>query len=412
MNTIASSQSNSLLPSTHHSNIVHPAKGDELKINNTSNYEKLALSNSAVLGMKMVYQSVSYQYGTNPKSIEHPSIEKPEASESLFDFNKVADDVLAFVSSSIMAAKDRGASEEKLLEIFEQAKAGANLGIDQALEELEELSLLDEDLTEGIEKSRSLINEGITALQENMFPPIEDGEDKANIVNDRILNKEQAAQSISALSSEQYASNSKSSDLIITTADGDTVTINFSQIEQQASRGSYSLGEGTYKAMSASYKEINFSYSLEGELDEDEKEAIHALIEQVSALEQEFFHGDINKAYEKALTLGFDDEELAGFSLDLQQTQTFYASQKYTEVANMAEQHQLEPGQEIKQLLAFMESMRDLREKSEDILGSPQDFSELLEAVHNASFKSPAGELNHLKELFNKFAPVIKNAKV
>ncbi len=41
---------------------------------------------------------------------------------------------------------------------------------------------------------------------------------------------------------------------------------------------------------------------------------------QVQDLADTFYNGDIDKAYEEALSLGFDDKELVGYALQLNRT--------------------------------------------------------------------------------------------
>jgi hypothetical protein len=51
------------------------------------------------------------------------------------------------------------------------------------------------------------------------------------------------------------------------------------------------------------YQENSFSFSVNGELDEDELKAIGQLVADANELTEEFFNGDIETAFNQALEL-------------------------------------------------------------------------------------------------------------
>jgi len=372
-------------------------------------FDKLALNNRTAISMKIVFQSVSSQISarfekstyradeknTIPASkMASTSLPDNESPTGFFDFEKVAKTIMDFVGGSIIAAKAGGASDEELKEMFEQGRAGANLGIDQALGELKDMAMLDEGLNQGIEKSRDIVNTNLDDLYEQMFPT--DNASNVTKVN---------------LDSELYTSNSKSSDLTITTTDGDIVSISFSELQETASQERYQYAENgkgaseNYSMASSQYHEINFSYSVEGELDDDEKAAIEALIKDVNSLQKDFFSGNVDKAFEKALELGFDNEQIANFSMDLQHTQTSYVSQTYVEVSEFDENPLANTQKELKPLIDFLEQFKQLQETAEKLLSKNDDsFGQLLDAVFKAEF----GDDKEVKDKFNKVIEIIK----
>ncbi|NQY64609.1 MAG: DUF5610 domain-containing protein [Alteromonadaceae bacterium] len=133
---------------------------------------------------------------------------------------------MSFISSSVQAAKQRGASNDELEEMLEQARSGANDGIDEAITALGDLQLLDDDLAEGVEKSRVLIAIGIDKLSEQLAPS-ENGSESEPSVSTLASPINQTM----AYSSNSSVASSSNSDLSITTADGDVVTISFSELQ-------------------------------------------------------------------------------------------------------------------------------------------------------------------------------------
>jgi flagellar biosynthesis/type III secretory pathway protein FliH len=356
--------------------------------------ENVSISDKSVVALKMVHQSISSKF-LSMKDFEGKVEEAHNALVNSFDFEAVAKNVMSFVNSSLNAAQSRGASTSELEEMLGQARQGANNGIDEAIDELSGLNVLDEELSEGIEKARTLINAGLDETEEKII----------NSLSPPVNSPSLTSQAVE-YSSNKYNSQSNSSDLSIKTADGDIVTISFSALE--ASQSSENFGyyadqgsnEMNYQRSSSSYSEMNFSYSVEGDLDKEELQAIQSLIEDISKIEKDFFAGNINDAFNKAVELGYDEEQLSSFSLELRQTQTNYVSQAYSEVANYNEEANDELTSTVKPVLDFIGDFKELQEQAKKILNEEGDqFSKLLESVLNSEFDNN----QKLLAQFNKF---------
>jgi len=63
----------------------------------------------------------------------------------------------------------------------------------------------------------------------------------------------------------------------------------------------------------------NFSLSIEGDLNESEFNAINALLDHIDKLAGQFYAGNVNQVFDKALSPGCDEQEIAGYSLNLSQ---------------------------------------------------------------------------------------------
>ena len=380
----------------------------QIKKNATDNYH-FSVTDHAALGMKVVFQSVSSKFSSseyfanrplnNPFDSKVKTTQTETTQPSIFDFEKVAQTVTNFVSAGMQAAKESGASNKELEEMLLQARSGANQGFDEALEELEDLSLLTDELTTGIEKSRDLITQGLDNLaaqySDSKFP--ENNEDTVKL------------EAVSQTSNKLSSSYSKSSDLTITTAEGDKVNISFNDNRSQVYGERYSETinnnaiKANYQSTSTNYREVNFSYTIEGDLNDEEKAAIGALIEDVNKLQKDFFNGDIEKAYQQVLQLGFDDQQLSSISLDLQQ-QTSMASQSYTEVANYQENALEQLKAQLAPILDFVEQFKDLKKAADEVLENNNKFdqgqlNQLMQSVFNAEF----GKSDDQQERFNQF---------
>jgi hypothetical protein len=136
---------------------------------------------------------------------------------------------------------------------------------------------------------------------------------------------------------ERY-SKAESFSLDLKTQDGDSVKILFdNQQSQHASFAAVNDGNGNSSAifqLSQSHSS-SFQFQVQGDLDEDELEAISKLISDVSEISNEFFNGDVQKAFESASEFKMDKTELSSMNLLLTKSQT-YSATSYREVQNNA----------------------------------------------------------------------------
>jgi hypothetical protein len=123
----------------------------------------------------------------------------------------------------------------------------------------------------------------------------------------------------------------------LTTLDGDNISINASNTSVYY--GEYQSGEQTNSSFVEGLKDKSgFAIDVVGELDEDEVRAIEDLLDQIMSLSDEFYNGDIYKAYEAALDLGYDQNEIASYALRLHQVEQYKVAASYQDFAPEADQ--------------------------------------------------------------------------
>ena len=136
-------------------------------------------------------------------------------------------------------------------------------------------------------------------------------------------------------------SNSESFSLQLVTQEGDTVEINFgssSQLQQAyGARNTASGSEEYYSLESRSSSE--FGFSVKGDLNTDELDAIISLVNDISTLADDFFSGDLQSAWDQAGDLAFDASQLASMDLSLEQSTSYTAVEKYREVQALDQPH-------------------------------------------------------------------------
>ena len=343
-------------------------------------------SSQTTIGLKVYSSSMEQQVtvdGQRGKFAKDDTSDK-EKETSLFDFEEVAKNVMRFVGGVIQGAARGGADEEKLGNLFSQAREGVSRGIAMAEKDLG--GLMNDDISTGIDRSRSLIENRINALESDLLG---------------IQNENQLAAGGVASALNVNSSNSESASLTIRTRDGDEVQLSFESLRayQYASQQTVAYtteqgqgGEGNgYQNVvatdSTSYSYFDrqgISFSLKGELDEGELTAIADLVESVNDLADTFFGGDLDKAFEKALELGFDDQELTGYALQLNRTQqtevvkTYGAIQHYRDGSDSGSH-----GDEAKPVAQYLNKMLNVFDSARQQLASGEDFNTLINGLIN-----------------------------
>jgi hypothetical protein len=238
-----------------------------------------------------------------------------ENSNSLFDYQAVADNVLSFVSRALKARQQAGDSAESLQSLMAQARSGIDQGFSAAGQELKQQGMLSDEIQKGMDKSYASIGDGLTSLDDQ----IASGEPISVITPAQKLLAQQQASSQSAA-------------LTLTTKEGDRITIQFSQ-QQSAGVASLPRGVQSYARMqqqnaasatqSAVWKSSqNYSYTVEGNLSDAEKASLGDVFKQIGSLSDQFFNGHIEDAVKQAQDLNLSDTEWSSLSLQLTQQQS------------------------------------------------------------------------------------------
>ncbi len=362
--------------------------------------DKFSTHDSATIGTQLLYQAISLRFSTfSSKQIKLGSPDVVNQPANVFDFKAVANNVLDFVKTTLSKAKAEGASDEKMSQLFKQARSGVEQGFNDALGELKSIAVFDSSLADAVGKSRDLIDQGINKLEKALNPNASSSINAGNI------------QSQLNYSSDSILKSSQTSDLTIRTTDGDIVTISFNKYQQNSAAQQLAYtNNGTstqlnFQSSQSSYQEMNFSYSVQGNIDAGEKKAIDTLISDISKVQKSFFNGSLDKAFEKATKLGFDGSQISAFNLDLQQTQTSVVSQKYNAIAKVNEHDDKELKRLAKPVVDFANQMKAVRDNVVNIFGydksnnEEQQLQQLLNSIFNAEF----GSQKSMQEKFNNF---------
>jgi hypothetical protein len=108
--------------------------------------------------------------------------------------------------------------------------------------------------------------------------------------------------------------------LDLTTQDGDAIHLDFSQIdtfERVSVDGRTTDGTAVRARAATASSERHVSMRLDGNLSDDEKRAIDAVLQSVIDVANEFFHGDVRAAVAHLADMNVDTNQLAQVSLQM-----------------------------------------------------------------------------------------------
>ncbi|MEP1386150.1 MAG: DUF5610 domain-containing protein [Paraglaciecola sp.] len=413
--------------------------GLEQAARNQSNLQKLqsdTFSSSSSFGVWIYSNSMSSSLEVNRQKPNFSVPEKDKAEESLFNFEEVTKNVLNFVTGAITNAQNKGASEEELNSLFDQALSGVLKGVDLAEQDL--AGFMNEDIAEGISQSKSLIQQGIEQLRNKVFG--NETESSGSEESDVLISTD-----ISNFKLQQ-------GELYIRTKDGDQVLLTFDDIEQLdisqkeilekakddsaeitpiVSQPNTELESETtednldslvtedaavanvnepeasivLQQNSVYFQESSLSFSVKGELDEAELEAIADLVANTYELAEEFFNGDIETAFNQALELGFDEQELTGFALQLTKVENTQVIKTYETVSRYDNENtESEPAKAVSPVADYLDKLLNVLDGSRSQFDSSESYENVVnELINRLGSEVATPDLISAINRFNEF---------
>jgi hypothetical protein len=297
---------------------------------------------------------------------------------SAFDIEEVANNVMGLVQRRLRVAYAKGASQEQLQGLRDQAKAGIEQGLEEAMENLADMGLLSHALRDQIGQLKERLEEGLDKMTfaERNSPP----------ADNRLI---ELTQGIQQLSETAFSFQLK-------TQEGDLVNLKFQQSTELREFLSYQQADN---AQVVDYQQTlsadsRYELTVDGDLNDQELAAITEFTRALERIGEDFFAGDAQAAFEQGLQLGYDTNQIAGFALELQHSQTSIATSRYRSVSRLSTP---EPARlsGLEHLGAFMGRLREQVGQAEGLFQQPrQSVSDLLGGV--MSHHPEAGQFTEL----------------
>ncbi|MFE8069490.1 DUF5610 domain-containing protein [Marinobacteraceae bacterium S3BR75-40.1] len=299
--------------------------------------EKSAPPMTAADGIAILRQRLESQFqaqGALDSKLPQAELDKPGPEE-------VANRVLGFVESRLRDEMANGADSEKVASMLQQARDGVAQGFAEARDEIEALGRMNEDLDKAIGESYDRITQGLDRLESSLLGDSAQAPEQGGDTGDMSA---PAAGSFEG----RYALDSRTRQSVaveVKTQDGDVVTVRLDERSRFSAQGSLSQSrEGTEVRYQESQSFAGrYAISVDGELDQGEMDALQSLFSEVDDFSSRFFGGDVQGAFDQAMNMGIDGEELASYSINLRYQQTTRAS-AYTRLSDQpAPSERLQP---------------------------------------------------------------------
>lgn len=223
----------------------------------------------------------------NPVQVD----EMVNADPADFSAEKVSSRIADFVAMGLANAASNGASEERLQSLYNSAVEGMRKGFEEAREILEQMPQFTDSVRALVDETEQLSFDKLAKLDPSAGPD------------------EIATNSVTA--AMEYRESLK---LKLVTQDGDKVEVRFNN--RESARFSADDNETRFATESRS----SFQLKVVGELDEDELLAIEDLLSQVTEVADSFYAGRVDQAFDMAVELKMDPNELARMDLNMQQS--------------------------------------------------------------------------------------------
>src|SRR3990167_7631433 len=278
---------------------------------------------------------------------------------------KVAGRIIGFIEQRLHSEQAGGADTGKLQKLLDQARSGVEKGFAEARKILDGMGVLQGKVAADIDDTYQRIQDGLGELDQRFAPSV----------------LEAAGTTRVAASSERFAAVAQTFEMAVTTRAGDRLRISIAQASASWSQtGVTATGSGSAATLVASSQSGSvrigaWQVDIEGELDEQERAALDKLFAQVQDLSDKFYAGDLTGAFDRAMALEMDGEQLASMSLRLTQSSVRQASDAYSAVAEQGGQAaSVVNASLIDYAKGLFEALRNVNELLEDGRGSLQDL--------------------------------------
>lgn len=240
-----------------------------------------------------------------------------------FTPEKVAQKILSFIDSAIASARANGADPAALEKKQADAKAAVEKGFSEAKDVLQSFGAWNGTVKDNAEKTLDLINKGFAERAAADTPQVQPNQGTSGV---------QTA-SLAAYDTKR----AETFEMEIKTREGDIVKLSYSASQSTGFAASRVANDGgvTQTLSAYSSQSADLSFSVQGNLNDDEKKAIANLMKDVDKLAKDFYGGDMQGAMQHAMALDMNKDQLSSLSLDLSYTQSRSAISAYQQVGTL-----------------------------------------------------------------------------
>ena len=225
-------------------------------------------------------------------------VTKTSDATSKFDVDALVNNLWGFMKGRIAEAQAKGASEQELEKMWQAAERGLKQGFGEAKDILKSMGKLSDSLGGKIDQAYGRLTDALEARDLSAMATVT-GE-QSGAVGRKI---------------DIYQYQERSFSLDLKTREGDSVTIRV--VSSQEAAASQRSGEGWSAIQWGRTDMAGFDVMIEGNLNEQERADIEALLGQVNELANDFYSGNFDLAWEKAQALNIEGTSLLSMDLNL-----------------------------------------------------------------------------------------------
>lgn len=264
-----------------------------------------------------------------PAVAEAGTASAPATDTQDYSPQAVADRIVGFIADRLAQEKAGGASQERLQELYQQALKGVEQGLREGRDIIQDQGLFSGDTKDTFYQTVNRVADGLEQLGEEMF-----GTD----IEAPATTTPTVSSSFEASRSQVQIERSRSFEMEVVTQEGDRVKIMVNSGQSFASdQLRYQDANTSINSFEASFSSYdNLAFSVEGDLNESELAALNDLFSQVNNVAETFYGGNVEQAFNQAMDVGMDAEQLASFAVNINQSESVAVRETYVAVQNMA----------------------------------------------------------------------------
>lgn len=314
--------------------------------------------------------------------------------------DKVAGRILDFVGGRIQAEAANGADPEKLQKMLDQARQGVEKGFAEAKKILQGMGVLGGKIASDIEDTFQRVQDGLGKIGSTY-----------GLGNAPAGDTSSVSSAAASASTSTLVARSSTFDMEVTTREGDKLKISIAQASanwsstsasasstRTSGNGGTSTSTSTQASASSGSLQIGgWSVQIEGNLNDDEKAALTDLLGQVQDISSKFYSGDLSGAFDRALALNMNGDQLASMSLNLSQTTYAQATSTYGAVSEEGGQPASAVNTSLRDYAkGLLDAMKSAAGVSDDAKGTLQ---QLLDGGFSLNQNLSEGQLEKAKTL-------------
>lgn len=284
-----------------------------------------------VVSADMIQSTLAKAYDRIQSSVQSrfPSVSEAAASGTSrfarqdYSPEAVADRIVGFIANALAREKAAGASAERLQSLYKQALKGVEQGLREGRDIIMAHGLFSGDTRDTFYQTVNRIADGLQQLGESLFG----FKDTAT-----------TAGAVEAHRTQVQVERSRSFEMEVVTREGDRVKIQVSSGQSLASEQvKVNTGQQQVSALDARLSAFDqLSFTVEGDLNESELAALNDLFSQVNRVAETFYGGDVEAAFNQAMQVGMNPEQLASFAVSMNQSEIVAVRDTYAAVQNMS----------------------------------------------------------------------------